>query len=110
MRENIFRGNMHFIKSKEGVIIAQTEESFDYTSDLEEIEAEIKKGVYHLLIIDMQLTNFIDSSGLGKLLQLKNISIEDSLDLKLINVTPLVFYILKDASLVKQFEIETLNE
>lgn len=69
------------------------------------INSGIKK-----IVLNMEKLDFIDSSGLGSFIRLKNVTGKAECDLKLIKVHKNVFSIFKFANLNTFFEIDLIDQ
>jgi len=99
---------IHFESKKEGDttrIILSGKITFENTGELREKLKEILRDGVNNLVFDMKEVSFIDSSGLGLLVSVKNTMIKMDGTFSLVNISDTVRKIMKQTGLDKYFGI-----
>jgi anti-sigma B factor antagonist len=96
------------IKSDESIIEVNGKITIETVPEFEEQFFNLINNGHKKITIDMKETAYIDSSGLGAFIRIKNVTGKAEADLKLINVNKNVFDVFKFANLDGFFNIELL--
>ncbi len=99
---------IHFESKKEGdttKVILSGKITFENTGQLREKLKEILKDNVSNLVFDMKEVSFIDSSGLGLLVSVKNTMIKKDGTFSLVNISETVRKIMKQTGLDRYFGI-----
>ena len=95
------------VEKRDGVTIVSTNEKLDAVNapKLKEIVQEIAQAGGSKLVMDMEKTRLIDSSGCGALLASLKVLVKNHGDMKIVRPTPEALIVFQLTRLHKVFEI-----